>query len=141
MFISSYICVWNDRYSYLHIILFSYTQSSLFFRKKMSRSMLPFNLQSAALTSTRKSHCQLSCLHENPSNASKVLWLPISNYKLQNTNFGVNQSENQCAVLILTGGHWISISVSAYNLVNYLSLDCLFCLTFVSTPWIWFSTF
>lgn len=57
------------------------------------------------LTSTRKSHYQLSCLHENPSNASKVLRLPISNYKLQNTNFGVNQSENQCVALILTGGH------------------------------------
>lgn len=75
------------------------------FRKKTGRSVLPFKLQSAALTLTRKSHYQLSCLHENPSDASKVLWLPPSNYKLLNTNFGVNQSENQCAALILTRGH------------------------------------
>ena len=90
--------------SYFHI-----TQNSLFFRKKSGRRILPFNLHSVALTTTRKSHYQLSCLHENPSNASKVLWLPTSNYKLQPTNFGVNQSENQCAALILPGGHWISI--------------------------------
>lgn len=88
----------------MHNPIFMYTQSNLFFRKKTGRSILPFNLQSAALTSTRKSHYQLSCLHENPSNAPKVLWLPTSNYKLQNTNFDVNQSENRCAALTLTGG-------------------------------------
>ena len=74
---------------------------------------------STLLLSQRKSPYQLSYLHENTSNASKVLWLPTSNYKLQNTNFGVSQSENQCAALMLTGGHWISISLSASSLVQF----------------------
>lgn len=103
------------------IILFSHTQSKLFYRQRLDRSIPPFSLESAALTSIRKSISlhQLSCLHKNTSNACQVLWLPIPNCKLQNTNLGVNQSKNQCAALILTGGHWISISLSAFSLVQF----------------------
>lgn len=103
----------------MYIIPFSYTQSNPFFRKEPDKSILPFSLLYAALTSTRKSHYQLSCLHENTSNGSKVLWLHTPNYKLQNTNFGVNQSENQCAALMLTVGHWISISLSDSSIVQF----------------------
>lgn len=53
--------------------------------------------------------------------ASEVLRLPTSNYKLQNTNFGVSQYMCKYALLTLTGGgteyQCLCLILSAYSCV------------------------
>lgn len=44
-----------------------------------------------------------------PQKASEVIQLPMYNYKLQNTHFGVNQYMYKFAFVMLTEGHRISL--------------------------------